>query len=438
MAETGTTTTTTTTILGAGIIGLSTAYYLAQHQPPSTIHLVDPSPDLFASASAFAGGFLARDWFGPAAASLGALGFDEHRRLAAAHDGARRWGYQGTTSLSYDAGGRGPGGGEAQERGEDWLFTGASRASSAAVVVGNQEEGGADLVPRWLQRNEGDSVRLIGDATTTAQLDPARLCRFLLDECRRQGVHVHHPARAVAVLTAAAADAHEQLSGVRIQAGGKEEEEDTTTGATDIPCTRLVIAAGAWSGQVFSELFPGAMTSLPISSLAGHSLLVRSRACTEQDVQEGGCHAIYTNVKPGYSPEMYSRAGGEIWIGGLNSSTLPLPRLPAERKLQLEAIDELRATAAALLGRTSEVTRASLCFRPVTPDGAPIVARVGDEWLGGGVVTRPGGEGGVFVATGHGPWGISQSLGTGMVLAEMAQGRTPLSADVSGLGMRSV
>lgn len=233
MAATG-----TTTILGAGIICLSTAYYLAQHQPPSTIHLVDSSPDLFASASAFAGGFLARDWFGAGTASLGALSFDEHKRLAAAHDGARKRGYQGTTWLSYDDGhALDTRAGEKKERGEDWLWTGASRASSIVIVDEEQAKATASsqgIVPRWLQRNIGDSVHLIGDAKTTVQLDPARLCRILLDECRRQGVHLHHPARAVAVMT----DTRNEVSSVRV------EETASPLTEVDIACTRLIIAAG--------------------------------------------------------------------------------------------------------------------------------------------------------------------------------------------------
>jgi len=78
------------------------------------------------------------------------------------------------------------------------------------------------------------------------------------------------------------------------------------------------------------------------------------------------------------------------------------------------------------------VVRAGLCFRPVTERGVPYVTRLKDEQLG--IKTRGGGEGGVFVAAGHGPWGISLSLGTGKVMAEMMAGRET-SADVSGLGI---
>lgn len=52
-----------TVILGAGIIGLSTAYYLSRSDNAKFehVHLVDSSPELFHCASAFAGGFLAAD-----------------------------------------------------------------------------------------------------------------------------------------------------------------------------------------------------------------------------------------------------------------------------------------------------------------------------------------------------------------------------------------
>lgn len=76
-----------------------------------------------------------------------------------------------------------------------------------------------------------------------------------------------------------------------------------------------------------------------------------------------------------------------------------------------------------------EVVKEGLCFRPWTESGRPIVAKLEKRILGDGVVP----DGGVYMATGHGPWGIALSLGTGKVLAEMLAGVKP-SADVSGLG----
>ena len=52
-----------TIIVGAGIIGLSTAYYLSEsgNTDPRSIHLVDSSPELFRCASGLGAGFLVAD-----------------------------------------------------------------------------------------------------------------------------------------------------------------------------------------------------------------------------------------------------------------------------------------------------------------------------------------------------------------------------------------
>jgi glycine/D-amino acid oxidase-like deaminating enzyme len=50
-------------IIGAGIIGCSTAYYLSEstRTQAQRIHLVEISPELFHCASGLAGGFIAAD-----------------------------------------------------------------------------------------------------------------------------------------------------------------------------------------------------------------------------------------------------------------------------------------------------------------------------------------------------------------------------------------
>ena len=127
-----------TVILGGGIIGLSTAYYLSLSQPAAKIHIIDSSPTLFTSASGYAGGFVALDWFSHSVASLGALSFRLHRELAENHGGQRRWGYAGSQaySLSVDERGVRKKGkkrkkGKEEGGGEDWLSQGTSRAALA-------------------------------------------------------------------------------------------------------------------------------------------------------------------------------------------------------------------------------------------------------------------------------------------------------------------
>ncbi|KAI2611795.1 FAD dependent oxidoreductase [Hypoxylon sp. NC1633] len=405
----------TTVILGAGIIGTSTAYYLSKHQPGSSIHLVEPSPELFASASGYAGGFLAKDWFSPASAELGVLSFEEHHKLAKKEDGATKWGYARSTSISLSQAAK------SKKRVDVWCRDGASRAKAAS---GDPSAGAA---PPWLRKEDGDAVEVISEEGTVAQVDPLLLSQFLLQKCIDAGIHLHHPAKALSVQT----DTRDELSSICIAATQSSTE-------TDIPCTNIVVAAGAWSPHVFATLFPTSAHKLPVSSLAGHSLVVRSPRWTKEH-EGGGCHAVFMTSQPGYSPEIFSRVGGDIYIAGLNSAAEPLPPLATDAKDRIakEAIEKLRGTVGEVLGVADadlEVVREGLCFRPVTERGTPFLGRVPDAWLGAGIAARPAAQGGVYLACGHGPWGISLSLGTGKVMAEMIQGRA-LSADVSGLAL---
>ena len=150
-------------ILGAGIIGLSTAYYLSESpsscSPASEIHLVDASPRLFASASGHAAGFLARDWFSPSVSALGELSFAEHKRLATEHSGREKWGYLPGTGLNYV-----PAENRGNKRGDDWLRDGTSRAQVAGSGVERVENGG---IPGWLNHHRG-TVEFIGEVASTA------------------------------------------------------------------------------------------------------------------------------------------------------------------------------------------------------------------------------------------------------------------------------
>ncbi|KJZ74855.1 hypothetical protein HIM_05764 [Hirsutella minnesotensis 3608] len=401
----------TTVILGSGIIGLSTAYYLSRHQPASSIHLVDSSSELFASASGFAGGFLAKDWFHPHSSELGALSFEAHRDLAEKHGGREKWGYSRTVTVSYEPRGRQPNG----RRGEDWLLEGTSRVG---LVRDKAEKHGE--VPSWLRRVEGDAVSVVDDGEGTAIVDPLKLCQFLLDECKAAGVQVHHPATALSVGT----DVRGELARVRIGYTDSSTE-------IDIPASRLVVCAGAWTPQVFASLFPGAGARIPVASLGGHSLVVKTPGGAGE-----ACHSVYCSLET-LSPELYSRPNGVIYLAGVNSTAIPLPPLATGATPVEQSVVELKALARRLIaseGQELEVVRTGLCFRPITDRGTPFLARLADEQLGGEIRTRAGAEGGVFVATGHGPWGISLSLGTGMVMAEMMSGKQT-SADVSALGL---
>ncbi|KAH9850806.1 nucleotide-binding domain-containing protein [Lenzites betulinus] len=471
----------TTVVLGAGIIGLSTAHALVELAPPDhRIHLVDPSPELFASASGKAAGFIAKDWFAPAIAPLGTLSFDLHRALADRHHGRARWAYSESISYSLDRdrdddppdtladvsppttgadqdaaalGGddvpiAGHNGSQGQS-GLDWLLQNTSRAG---LLDGDVEKAHSDRslssdeagdLPRWL-RAKPDALQMISDRKSTAQIHPRQLCEFLLEQCLAAGVTLHHPARATKLWVDE--DAPGALTRIRVEyLGLLAKTVDGRARTVDIPCDNVVIAAGCWTPHVYSTLFPNANRIPRVTHLAGYSVTFKAKhwppvpspkdsaAPVHPSPQTAGpCHAIFTDAR-GFAPEIFSRSAGDVWMGGLNPSATPLPALPTDVAPDAGEVRRLLAVAHALCGAEIEVRSQAVCFRPVSATGRPIIARMHEADLGDGV--KPGGHdgaGGVWVATGHGPWGISLSLGTGRVLGEMILGRET-SADVAAL-----
>ncbi|KAJ5407074.1 hypothetical protein N7465_008358 [Penicillium sp. CMV-2018d] len=397
-----------TVILGGGIIGASIGYYLSANQPEGEIHIVEQSPELFTAASGYAAGFIARDWFEPSLAPLGAMSFDLHHELAAAQGGDKKWGFMKGTAFNLDTVAQRKRGGP---RGDDWLRTGTSRAETAA---GSKDITPVDF-PEWLTMQKEGILEKISEGETA---------------------------------TVVVKDEYGTITGIKIVSLDSKKE-------SIIPCTNLVLSTGPWTSQVLRDLFPSSQVSLDISPLAGYSLVVRSPRYTmehEKNVYCGSSHAVFTTHPPscGFSPEIFLREGGEIYIAGLNNPTMKLPSCAGDTSQLFDPseMQKLKDVAVRLMGdlpkdtkeatdKTAntddlEIIREGLCFRPVGDTGVPTIGRVGDHSLGG-VKASP--KGGVFIATGHGAWGISLSLGTGRVVSEMTK-KQKLSVDVSGLAVQ--
>ncbi|KAI1796163.1 nucleotide-binding domain-containing protein [Ganoderma leucocontextum] len=440
-----------TVILGAGIIGLSSAHALARIAPPDhKIHLVEPAPELFSSASGKAAGFLAKDWFVPAIAPLAALSFELHRALAETYGGRARWGYSESLSYSldhaYQSDDSSPASSDASEPsgrngsqgqgGLDWLLSNTSRAAVAGTA--DRSEKSADDLPPWLLAKPA-ALEAISDRKSTAQVVPRRLCEFLLEQCLAAGVVLHHPARATMFVNDERDP--EGMTRLRIEYSAQQQSEslEGRSRVVDIRCESLVVAAGCWTPHVYATLFPNASRMPRITHLAGYSVTFKTKhwppTAAPPSFPHGStspCHAVFTDTA-GFAPEIFSRANGDVWLGGLNPAHTTLPKLPTDAHVDPAEVDRLLAVGHALCGEDIQVTGEALCFRPVSATGRPIIARMHEADLGDGLKPhRLDGQGGVFVATGHGPWGIALSLGTGQVVAEMVLGRET-SADVEQL-----
>ncbi|GAA5991498.1 hypothetical protein JCM10908_005734 [Rhodotorula pacifica] len=451
-------------ILGSGIIGLCSALEIVKLSPTSKVVLVEASPGklIAGGASSYAGGFIAcgPDWHDPPSRDLARLSWECHSALAAELDGPDAYGWRESGAVGLAVGGHG------------------ESRSKYRTLPGAAAEDQQDAAVDWL---EGDREQLSTEGGV-AQIDPALFCQHLFRHLETaystrfrivfgRATRIEQPA----ALAAAASKVLPQSIGlgkktlhIHVHEGNHEDK---------ISFDRLLVACGPWSAAVCETLD---LPPIPLTNLPGHSLLIRPAPSSSSDRNPssspvdlppeavfagidgsvGGVHASTSGLARGLtkeekregftrSPEFFVRrkkAGEDrelVYVAGENSiPETPTPRggeqqqpllpnrLPSTVDGVKDLLDEacvgrLKRAAGAVSPLLKEengavIEKQQFCYRPISSDRQPIV----------GALRSPD----MFVATGHGPWGICLSAGTGRVVAEMMLGR-PLSADISGLSV---
>lgn len=165
----------------------------------------------------------------------------------------------------------------------------------------------------------------------------------------------------------------------------------------------VVIAGGSYSPRLLNPVG----VRIPVYPVKGYSLTF--------PIKDTAASPLSTVMDETYKIAI-TRLGDRIRVGGtaeISGFDLSLPR---SRRAPLEhSVTDLFPGA----GRTSEAS--FWCgLRPMTPDGPPIV----------GATFVPG----LFVNTGHGTLGWTMACGSGRVLADIMSGKAP-EIDVTDLGL---
>ncbi|KAK4683884.1 hypothetical protein P7C73_g6332, partial [Tremellales sp. Uapishka_1] len=361
-------------ILGGGIAGVTTAYFLSvsPHRDPSTrITLVEGSR-IAAGASGYSGGFLAKDWHGSATASLAAMSFDLHAKLAKEF-GGEKWGYRTVDTLS--------------------ITTDATRKSKKAAPI------------HWLPEGLVHASRALGDHTTTAQVHPGLFTKFFAEQ------FLSKPNTSLVIGTATSM----KLS------PSTQRPESVSVDGNEVAGDVVVIAAGPWSGKLAVELLGKDLGGkLGIEGHRAHSVVLKTKDTLTP-------HCLFTNMtlKDGSmgEPELYTRPDGTTYICGAGDAE-PLPERADQVKPDPEAIAKLLAETRALSpvfsAQSADTLAEQACFLPIPTRGRPLVGKVR-------------GVEGVYIGGGLSCWGITQGPGTGLVLSELILEGKVKSADISKL-----
>ncbi|MFO1070895.1 MAG: FAD-binding oxidoreductase [Geminicoccaceae bacterium] len=328
-------------VCGAGAIGSAVAWFLTRRGAAVT---VVERCGVACAASGKSGGFLALDWCdGSPVEALARRSFALHAELSAAC--GDRWGYRRLDTLSVRT---------------------SPRPRNGPVLP-------------WLGA-QADVLGQIGSTATTAQVDPARFTRGLMDAAVAGG------ARLVIGEVRGIARAGDRVTAVAVDDGQVEADA-------------VVVAMGPWSVLACAWLpLP------PVWGLKGNSLLLESPPGITP-------HALFVDVAladgSAHSPEVFPRADGTTYVCGLSGEP-PLPRDPAavtpDDGAEARLLEMAAAFSPALAG--ARVLAHQACYRPVARDGWPLVGRV-----------KPLAN--AYVATGHSVWGMLNAPATGEALAEL-------------------
>ncbi len=258
----------------------------------------------------------------------------------------------------------------------------AARGVETDALTGGEV---ARLEPQ-LRSGLAGALRVPGDSVVY----PPMVARWLLDRARERGAVVREGATVTAIEDRAVTVGGGGCSGGCGVAGERIE-------------AGLVINA---AGAAAARLTPG----LPLVPRKGH-LAITDRYpgfCRHQLVELGYLQSAHTMTTESVAFNVQPRRTGQFLIGSSRELVGWDPSV--NRRL----LGRMLARAAAFmpgLGSLSTI-RSWVGFRPATPDKLPLIG----TWEG---------VAGLWIAAGHEGLGITTSLGTARLLADLVLGRTP-------------
>jgi glycine/D-amino acid oxidase-like deaminating enzyme len=222
----------------------------------------------------------------------------------------------------------------------------------------------------------------LGTPETTAIVHPRKFTSAIMSAAQSHSVELRRA----------------QVTGMVRSADGSTLRGAEVDGAL-VEADAVVIAMGPWS------LMAAAWVHLPVVFGQRSPSLVYD---TGRDVPADALFLEYHEESGAVlTVEVFPRADGSTHITAL-SDQAPLPMDSAAVIPNPSEIDRLQLICERLspVFRSERIIARQACFRPVTQDGLPLIGAV------------PQSEG-VYVATGHGVWGILNAPATGEALAEL-------------------
>ncbi|KAK9448639.1 FAD dependent oxidoreductase [Limtongia smithiae] len=385
-------------VVGAGIIGVCTAYYLTRHPKfsPETHRItIIESTRPASGASGKAGGLLAL-WAFPS--QLVPLSFKLHEDLAAMYDGAEEWSYRRLQTVSVEG----------------------NLSKSARVSRKKPVDIGLPPDLDWVRPDILESWSALSGTDSTAQVHPYKFTMFMLRRAQESGAVSLVLGKVLKLNYSGVGNAVESVVYAPVGSSGDSMSSDSVSSAgSALPKVlrgdKIVVTVGPWT----SRLLP----TCPVSGLRAHSITITpSRPVS--------AYAVFTELKLAkgkyISPEIYARKD-EVYICGEGDNYVEVPETTDDVEVLKERCEELVKYAGIISNELQggRITRRQACYLPVV-----------DVPSTSGPLIGPTNTQNLYVASGHSCWGINNAPGTGKVMAEILLDGEAKSADVSSLDPR--
>lgn len=407
-------------LVGAGIIGVCTAYYIVNHKKfdPEKYHItIVESKRVAGGASGKAGGLLAL-WAFPQ--QIVPLSFGLHQELSDMYNGSEEWGYRRltTVSLEGDLSHLANSGEEELEDEEEEDYKRPTIDSDSSTEKPSKKSSKSTRTKNtklpedlnWINPALIDSCSELGGTDTTAQVHPYKFTNFIL----KKAIEISKGAIEL-IIGQVSEITYSMETGVAtgviykptsLKSDGKK--------AISLAGDQIVLSVGPWTSKILPDC--------PISGLRAHSITISP--FKDQPVSP---YAIFTELKTDHasyiSPEVYARKD-EVYVCGEGDSTVDVPETTDDVEVVKPKCDELFRQVGKISPnlRKGHILKRQACYLPVLDvpsSSGPLIGETNVDRL--------------YLCSGHSCWGINNAPGSGKIMSEILLDGKSKSANISGL-----
>ncbi|OLY80989.1 putative oxidoreductase [Smittium mucronatum] len=372
-------------ILGGGIVGVSTAYFLSKHykelnSSDITINLIEKY-EIASCASGVAGGFLARDFSdGTDIEELTKAGFKLHKDLAEELDGEKNYGYRSVSTYSLEC---------------DMKIAHETLCNEVDFPKELTDEDSIYFEIEWIKPKSIIEKSKIGSFQNSAQVTPKLLTQTLWKHAAKNGAEL---------IIGSVVDVYKDSTQI-----SNPKYTIKLLDGRKINASRIVLCLGPWTyyAREYSIFKNLPREYFNVYGLRAHNVVHKPQS--RIPAQALFVNIVNSEYRDGDEIEFYPRPDGTIYVCGeaLEDGVIVPNDLDLQKIGSEASFTKLRNIYNAFINsEKSTFISQNAGYLPIRNNGVPIISKIPQLT-------------GIYLGSGHGCWGILNGPITGLLLSEL-------------------